>query len=636
MWLQRGRRPDLPHFDVEGPDTCYFALRECLEGLERLNGTCKPAGSANAGVKLNIDKTLPPEGYRIDGGTQVVTINGADTNGLLYGVFAFLSELGRGGSYNQLSLSSAPAVSRRVINHWDNMTGAVERGYSGKSLFYRDNAFSYNPERIKDYARFLASVGINQLSINNVNVTAVSARLITEDLLPEVSKLAAIFRPYGIRLIISIDFESPKSLGRLETADPLDPSVERYWREAAELVYRHVPDLAGFLVKADSEFRGGPASIGRTQADGANVIARALAPFGGTVYWRCFVYNCTQDWRDTVTDRPKAAFENFYPLDGKFEDNVILQIKNGPSDFQVHEPNSPLFGRMNHTAQASEFQVTQEYTGQQIDLYGLAVQWQEFFDAPVSKDRITRELVGKEITAITAVGSAGDDENWTGGLLAQANLYAFGRLAWDPSLSARQLTEEWIGLTFGPDEALNPLTEMILASRGVYEKYNAPLGIGWMVNPGNHYGPSVDGYEYMKWGTYHRADTVAIGVDRTDKGTNLTAQYDPWVGAVYNSKETCPEGLLLFFHRLPYDYRLRSGKTLIQHIYDTHFEGAEDVEGFIETWDTLRPSLPEAAYQSVRNRLTLQLANAREWRDVVNTYFYRKTGIKDEKGRLIH
>ena len=534
--------------------------------------------------------------------------------------------------------SEEPTVKLRILNHWDNIDGSVERGYSGRSLFFKDGQVGHNLKRLEDYARLLASIGINQICPNNVNVTLKSAELIRNKL-PDLAKIADVFRLYGIRLIVAVHFDSPVMLGGLPTADPLDEAVVKWWQDCAAKVYKHIPDLAGFLMKADSEFRSGPGALGRSQADGANVFARALKPYGGTIYWRCFVYNCMQDWRDTVTDRAKAAYDHFMPLDGQFDDNVILQIKNGPMDFQVREPNSPLLGNMKHTRQAMEFQISQEYTGQQKDLYNLAVQWKEVFDHPVTESRNTRDLMGKEIEALVAVANTGDDDNWCGHLLAQANLFAFARLAWNPSLHPRELTEEWIKLTFG--KPFPTLADMMLRSREVYEKYTAPLGIGWMVNISHHYGPSVDGYEYMKWGTYHRADTKGIGVDRTcaDGGTGYTSQYDPYVQAMYESKDSCPEEILLFFHRLPYDYKLRSGKTLIQHIYDTHFEGVQDVENFIKIWEALRNEVPEEAYINVKERLQMQLENAMEWRDVVNSYFYRKTGIADRvnaEGRMIH
>jgi alpha-glucuronidase len=635
-WLQPGALHTIPPVRMKGTEAAAFAMEECGAGLKRLFGDGILNEDADFILELLIDDTMAPDAYRLRGSKAGLTICASDQSGLLYGVYALLMRLKAGDDPALISLESAPKVKRRVLNHWDNMSGTVERGYSGNSLFFKEGALSYDASRIRDYARLIASVGINEIAINNVNVTEQSAKLITEEMLPKAAGLAGIFRPFGIRLILSVHFEGPVITGHLPTADPMDENVQAWWRETADAVYRYIPDLAGFLVKADSEFRDGPAAFGRTQADGANVIARALAPHQGTVYWRCFVYNCNQDWRDMKTDRPKAAYEHFFPLDGEFLSNVVLQIKFGPTDFQVREPNSPLLGAMAKTRQAVEFQITQEYTGQQIDLYTLAVQWEEVLSTPVSDTRLTRSLIGREVDTVVAVSNVGDDLNWTGHTLAQANLYAFGRMAWDPSLTARNVTEEWIIQTFGKNPSvINKLTGMMLSSRCVYEKYNAPLGIGWMVTVGKHYGPSVDGYEYMKWGTYHRADHKAIGVDRTKAGTGFTSQYHPFLDKLYSDKNTCPEELLLFFHRLPYTYRLKSGKTLIQHIYDTHFEGAMDVQGFIDTWKSLKELLPASVYESVLAKLARQLENAVEWRDVVNTYFLRKTGIRDEKGRLI-
>ena len=623
-WLQGGNSEDVPK--ISGYDC--FVLDEC-------KAIFKGFGNAIS-INLVISDKLGPESYAIKSTEQSFNITGGDEAGLLYGAYKLYSLLRCNRNLDNLDITGSPAVSRRILNHWDNIDGSVERGYSGKSLFFKEGKIGYDPGRLHDYARLLASVGINEISINNVNVYYESAKLIT-DYLPDVVKIADIFRPFGIRLIISVHFESPALLGGLSTSDPLDNAAANWWAKAAANVYKHIPDLAGFLVKADSEFRAGPMSLGRTQAEGANVIAKALKPHGGTVYWRCFVYNCMQDWRDTVTDRPKAAYEYFYPLDGSFDDNVIIQIKHGPSDFQVREPNSPLLGAMNSTRQGIEFQISQEYTGQQKDLYATAVQWQEIYEHPVTDTVVTKDLIGNKIEAVVAVSNTGNDANWTGHLLAQANLYAFGRMAWNPSLTAQEVVKEWAALTFGNDpKVLTPIVDMVVSSRAVYEKYNAPLGIGWMVNINHHYGPSVDGYEYMKWGTYHRADSKAIGVDRTMAGTGYTAQYHPYVQAIYETKEACPEEILLFFHRLPYDYKLKSGQTLLQYIYYTHFEGVEDVEGFIKTWDSLHGHVHEEAYTSVKERLELQLANAKEWRDVVNSYFFRKTGIADAKGRKIY
>ncbi len=637
-WLQEGKTSLTKRIHLVAHEGVQkIAIDECTKGLKRLFGAEIFQNESDYSINLSINRNLPNEAYQLTHEKNRFNIEGGDQNGLLYGVFTLLLRLGAGEDFDQISVSSTPAVPYRIINHWDNLDGSVERGYAGKSIFFKDYDLNYDAERIRDYARLLASIGINGLAINNVNVTHQSARLITAEMLPKVAALADLFRPYGIRLILSVHFESPVVLGELDTSDPMEPRVAEWWASRAAEVYRYVPDLMGFLVKADSEFRGGPATFGRTQADGANMMARALKPYEGLVFWRCFVYDYQQDWRDTCTDRPKAAYEHFQPLDGMFEDNVILQIKFGPVDFQVHEPHSPLFGAMQKTSQGVELQITQEYTGQQIDLYALAVQWEELFSTSINKQRTFKDLIGKEIDMIGGVSNIGEDQNWTGSILAQANLYSFGRMAWNPELKAHEILQEWARLTFGSESSLlEALTDMMLVSRMVYGKYTAPLGIGWMVNPGNHYGPSVDGYEYGKWGTYHRADHKAIGVDRTSRGTGFTLQYDPWLAAIYENVDTCPEELPLFFHRLEYDFKLKNGKTLIQHIYDTHFEGVEEVRGFIEHWKTFGIKAPEEAYQSILERLELQLVNAIEWRDVINTYFYRKTGIPDALGRAIY
>jgi len=628
-WFQ----PSKIKFSAKVTGSDDFAVAECRTGLDELF----EKGDGNFEISLNINPDLPAEGFEIAGGANTLKINGGCKSGLLYGVYNLLFRLRRGENPENIKVSEAPAVSMRMLNHWDNGDGSVERGYSGNSLFWKNGKIGYDLERLRDYARLLASVGINQISVNNVNVRPVTAKLLTDEGLTDLVKVAEVFRSFGVRIIISVHFDSPVWLGGLKTSDPADEKVAAFWKEAADRVYKKIPDLAGFLIKADSEFQSGPSGFGHTQDVGANVIARALAPHGGTVYWRCFIYNCLQDWRDTTTDRPKAAYDTFFPIDGKFDKNVVLQVKHGPSDFQVREPNSPLLGAMKHTREALEFQIAQEYTGQQKDLYAWAVQWEEIFEQPFDKNRKLRDLVGRDrvVEAVVSVSNTGDDDNWCGHLLAQANLYAFGRMAWNPAITAKEVTDEWVKITFTPDVAA-PILEMMLASRHVYEKYNAPLGIGWMVAIHHHYGPSVDGYEYMKWGTYHRADTKAIGVDRTRKGTGYTAQYTPYVCDLYENLETCPENMLLYFHRLGYDYKLKSGQTVLQYIYDTHFEGVEGVEGFIKTWESLQSKLSEEAFAHVRKRLDMQLENAKEWRDVINSYFYRKTGIADAKGRRIY
>jgi len=623
----------LPNFIIQGSDA--FAKSE-LEFLFEKYGNGK---NNTMPINLSIDKTMNFEGYRILGSEESLMIQGACDAGLLYGVYRAYQAISVGINPKTMRIEDAPCVKMRVLNHWDNGDGSIERGYAGKSFFWKDGKIGYDLPRLKDYARLLASVGINQISVNNVNVRKDTAQLLTDKGLDDLALVAEVFRPFHIKLIIAVHFDSPVWLGNLKTSDPVDPAVAQFWKDAADKVFARIPDLAGFLVKADSEFQSGPMAFGHSQDVGANVIAKALKKHDALLYWRCFVYNCLQDWRDTKTDRPKAAYEHFMPVDGKFDDNVLLQIKHGPSDFQVREPNSPLLGAMKHTREGLELQISQEYTGQQIDVYNWAVQWEEIFAHPFNETRSTRDLIGidKEIEYVVAVSNTGNDDNWCGHLLAQLNLFAFGKMAWNKNSTAAEVTAEWVSLTFGTNKNIyDPIYNMMMASRRVYEQYNAPLGIGWMVCIHHHYGPSVDGYEYMKWGTYHRADHEAIGVDRTRKGTGYTAQYQDAVRDMYENLDTCPEEIMLYFHRLRYDYRLKDGRTLLQYIYDTHFEGAEAVEDFIKTWDGLKALLPEDAYEPVKARLLRQLTNAYEWRDVINSYFYRKTGIADAHGRKIY
>jgi alpha-glucuronidase len=575
-----------------------------------------------------------------------LVITGSTEAACLRAVFALLRRLRTGQAATGMRVAEATANKLRMINHWDNIDGTIERGYAGKSIFFADGQVTQDLRRVTDYARLLASVGVNAVSLNNVNVTRASARLLTPEHLPRLAGLAEVFRRYGIKLFISISFASPMVLSGVRTTDPLDQDVAAWWRRQAAVVYEHIPDLGGFVVKADSESQPGPHVYGRTQAEGANVLAAALAPYGGIVVWRAFVYNCFQDWRDRSTDRARAAYDTFMPLDGAFADNVIVQIKLGPMDFQVREPASPLLTALRQTSQAIEVQITQEYTGQQKDLCFLHPQWHEVMNVPATVNGepatlagvVSGHPTGRPLGGVAGVANVGDDPSWTGHVLAQANLYAFGRLAWDPAIEPRAVAAEWATLTFGPAEpAFSAVTGMLLDSWHVYESYTAPLGVGWMVTPHTHYGPSIDGYEYSRWGTYHFADREGIGVDRTAAtGTGYTAQYEATVAARYEDIASCPDALLLFFHHVPYTHRLKSGKTVIQHIYDSHFDGAVGARRLLETWLSLAGQVGKARFENVRHRLELQVANAAEWRDVVNTYFARKSGIPDERGRRIY
>lgn len=596
---------------------------------------------------LCIEK-VDPEGrdgtYELIQKGHQLSLQAATERGVLYGVFHILRLLSMGKRLDSIRLKKEPQNPLRMYNHWDNMTGDIERGYSGDSFFFVNNEIVID-ERTRDYARFMASIGMNGIVINNVNVKQCASLLITDRYFDKVAELSRLFGEYGLTLYLSLNYASPIEIGGLDSADPFDQRVIGWWETKMEEIFRRIPNLGGFLVKADSEGRPGPFTYGRTQADGANMLADIVKPYGGIIIWRCFVYNCTQDWRDYKTDRARAGYDNFIEMDGDYHENVILQIKNGPMDFQIREPISPLFGGLQKTNQMLEVQIAQEYTGHQIDICYLIPMFKEIleFDTYMReknskvKDIISGRTLGNRYTGIAAVINTGNDLNWTGNVLAAANLYGFGRLAFDMELSAEEILEEWVALTFGTEErVMQTIKEMLLPSREIYEKYTSPLGIGWMVTPNIHYGCSVDGYEYSRWGTYHRADHFGMGVDRSHNGTGYALLYNEPNASMYDKPETCPEELLLFFHHIAYDYRLKSGKTLIQHIYDTHFEGVEAVEKLITAWESLKGLIPEADYENARERLDRQLYNAREWRDQVNSYFYRKSAIPDEKGRAIY
>lgn len=584
------------------------------------------------------------ESFTLKEEAGVLYLEAADEKGVLYGVFHILRYIAMEKTLKSIKECQKPDNPLRMFNHWDNLDGSIERGYSGDSFFFRNNEILDN-ERIIDYARLISSVGINGIVINNVNVKAEATELITSKYYDKLAKLSEIFASYGISLYLSLNFASPLELGDVGSADPLDDKVILWWREKMVEVFKNIPNLGGFLVKADSEGRPGPFTYGRTQADGANMLADIVKDYGAIIIWRCFVYNCTQDWRDNKTDRARAGYDNFIEMDGDYRENVILQIKNGPMDFQVREPVSPLLGGLKNTNQILEVQIAQEYTGQQIDVCYLIPMFKEVLEFKTHckdandtvADIISGRTFGNVNTGIAAVTNTGSDENWTGNDLAAANLYGFGRLSYQTSLSAEEIAEEWIRMTISNDEeVVSIIKEILLKSREIYENYTTPLGIGWMVTPHTHYGPNIDGYEYSRWGTYHRANHLGIGVDRTIEGTNYVSQYYEPNATMYNNIGTCPEELLLFFHHVPYTYRLSSGKTLIQYIYDSHFDGVSQVESMIFAWETLQDSISKRTYELVKERFSRQLYNAKEWRDQVNSYFYRKCGIPDEKGRKIY
>lgn len=668
-WLRYERKKDLANIEalkkivvLEKTEIIKSAVEELKRGILSITGIepeviADMEGNNSAIVLATVDssnmttlnRSLNNDGYMLQSFTKPkerIYLTGKTDKGVLYAAFHFLRILQTNRDYQQLDIIENPKTQLRMINHWDNMDGSIERGYAGRSIFFENNQFTLDYGRIKDYARLMASIGINGISINNVNVHKAETNLITKELLPDVAKVANIFRQYGIRLFLSINYASTIEIGGLSTADPLDPQVREWWTKKTAEIYQYIEDFGGFVVKADSEHRPGPFTYNRNHADGANMLGEALLPFDGIVIWRCFVYDCLQDWRDRTTDRARAAYDHFKPLDGQFLENVILQIKNGPMDFQVREPVSPLFGAMPETNQVLEFQITQEYTGQQKHLCYLIPQWKKVLDfdtyakgeGSTVKKVVDGTLFHYKYSGISAVTNIGNESSWTGHILAQANLYGYGRLIWNPDLSEKTITDEWVIQTFGNHpKVVSTVKEMLADSWSIYEKYTAPLGVGWMVNPNHHYGPNVDGYEYSPWGTYHFADWKGIGVNRTKKdGTGYTEQYFPENFDMYESVENCPDELVLFFHHVPYTHILKSGTTVIQHIYNTHFEGVEDVKNLLESWISLNGFVDEKRYNDILQRLTIQLEHSKEWRDIINTYFYRKSGINDELKRVIY
>ena len=596
-----------------------------------------PPGIPDPGLKNN--------GYRLStishGGTTHLVIASRDERGVLYGAFALLRMIALHNPLDRLDVIENPAAPIRMVNQWDNPDGTIERGYAGSSIFFENNTFVEDMSRVRDYGRLMASTGINACSINNVNA---DARVITREYRGQLVRVAGTLRPWGVRLFVSIDFSSPRKIGGLETFDPLDPHVAEFWKRTVDEIYRTIPDFGGFVLKADSEGRLGPSAYGRTHSDAANAIARALKPHGGILFYRGFVYDHLMDWRNLKNDRARAAADNFSKLDGRFDDNVVVQIKHGPIDFQVREPASPLFGILEKTNQAVELQITQEYTGQQRHLCFLVPMWKEVLDfdmqakgpgTPV-KALVAGRTFSRPLGGFVGVANVGRDTNWLGHHLAMANLYGFGRLAWNPDLPAETIADEWTRLTFGHDKlVVDTIAGMQLASWRVYESYAGPLGAGTLTDIiGVHYGPGIESSEHNGWGQWHRADEAGIGMDRTAAtGTGFIAQFRPPVAKIYESLESCPDELLLFMHHVPYKHVLHSGKTVIQHIYDSHYQGVEDAESFVRQWKSLKGRVDERRYEEVLSRLEYQGGHAMVWRDAVCNWFLRKSGIPDLKGR---
>jgi alpha-glucuronidase len=596
--------------------------------------------------KFRVREGLHGDGFwltsvRVHGFNCIVIVGGSD-RGVLYGVFAFLSRIAREENVFGLNEFEQPSALVRWADQWDNLDGTIERGYGGRSIFFDNGSARADLTRASEYARLLASVGINGCNVNNVNA---NLHVLDSDFIPQLARIAEAFRPWGVRMGVSVDMSMPKTVGGLDTFDPLDPRVEEWWQKKFDEVYRAIPDLGGVVVKADSEGRLGPSVYGRTPADAANVIAHALKPHGGIVFYRAFVYNHHLDWTNLKNDRARAANDIFHPLDGRFDDNVIIQIKYGPIDFQVREPVSPLFGGLEHTNTGIELQVTQEYTGQQRHTCFLVPMWKEILDFDIHVDgRATpvKEIVaGRSFDRSTGgyigVVNVGLDQDWLGNHLALANLYGFARLAWNPNLSSQEIVDEWTRLTFGDDPlVISTISKIQLASWQAYENYTGVLGLQTLTNIlGPHYGPGPESQEGNGWGQWIRAEKDGVGMDRSmATGTGFVGQYSPDVQRVYESEANTPDELFLFFHHVPYSYKLHSGKTVIQTIYDLHYEGAERAAQFVDEWKTLHGHVDDARYNDVLAQLTYQSGHAIVWRDAINDWFHRISGMADDKGRV--
>lgn len=571
------------------------------------------------------DDTLGKEGFRIGFQKKSVKIEANTEIGVLYGVY-HLIRLQETQSLPQSNdvITEVPAFEYRVLNHWDNPNGTVERGFAGKSLWKWESLPGTVLPVYEEYARANASIGINSTVLNNVNA---DPKMLSTEYLQKIKVLSDIFRPYGIKVFISLNFAAPKHLGGLKTSDPLDPEVIKWWNDKTAEIYSIIPDFGGFLVKANSEGQSGPQDYGRTHADGANMLADALKPFGGIVMWRAFVY------ASTSPDRAKQAVEEFKPLDGQFRDNVIIQIKNGPVDFQPREPFSPLFGQLDNTNVMAELQITQEYLGHSNHLVYLHPMWKECLDSDTYQKGegstvasiTTGKLHNRSINAIAGVTNIGDSVNWCGHNFAQANWYAYGRMAWNPSISSQQIADEWLKQTFSKDSKfIEPVEKMMLISREANVSYEMPLGLHHIFAGAGHYGPGPwESASRPDWSPlyYHKAGTDGIGFDRTMKGSGAVDQYHEPLKSLYDNVETCPEELILWFHHLPWDYKMKNGETLWNALCHKYQKGIDEASSFIKVWESVKPYVDNYRYEEVHRKLIRQAKDAMWWRDACLQYF---------------
>src|SRR6201991_1576817 len=640
-------RQQLKSISVQGKSPTFGAIRdELLQGCMGLLGAPVAVGdSDDASVVVGLPETstlirkqrwdadlkrLGPEGYRIrtvrTGNRNVVVIASTTDIGALYGTFHFLRLLQTEQPLDGLQLDESPRLKLRVLNHWDNLDGSIERGYAGKSLWNWTELPQQTDLRVIDYARANASIGINGTVLNNVNA---AAEFLTPQYLAKVAAIANVFRPYGIRVYLSARFSAPIELGKLPTADPLDPAVIDWWKRKVDEIYKAIPDFGGLLVKANSEGQPGPRTYNRTHVDGANMLAAALAPHHGIVMWRAFVYDMKPGY-----DRAGAAYENLQPFDGKFASNVLLQVKNGPIDFQPREPFHPLFGAMPKTQVIPELQITQEYLGFSNHIVFLAQMWREFFDSDTyakgKGSTVTKVVDGslykQKLTGIAGVANTGSVRNWTGHPFLQANWYAFGRLAWNPDLPSRTIAREWIGMTFTNDpNSLEVITRILLESYQALVDYMTPLGLHHIMWGKTHYGPApwwnTESREDWNPIYFHKADDKGVGFDRTSSGSGTVNQYHPPLNKLFADLKTCPEEFLLWFHHVPWNYRMRSGQTLWTELALDYQRGVDWVRAAQKKWADLSAVIDPERHAEVTRKLAIQERDAVWWRDACLLYF---------------
>lgn len=609
LWAEDGSRLWLRQTPVNQASVCCLVTSPTLAVAREELAALWQGGEVD--LQLCADEThrrLGKEGYTIRTSEGKTVLEAATEQGLLYATYHLLRLQAEGADCTRLDIREKPTFDIRVLNHWDNLDGTVERGYAGRSLWKWEELTDSVPVRYREYARANASVGINGTVLNNVNA---SAEILSAGYLQKVRKLADVFRPYGIRVYLSVNFASPMKLGGLSTADPLNEEVARWWKEKVQEIYGLIPDFGGFLVKANSEGQPGPCDYGRTHAEGANMLAEALKPYGGIVMWRAFVYSPSD------ADRAKQAYLEFQPLDGRFRDNVMVQVKNGPIDFQPREPYSPLFGAMPHTPLMVEFQITQEYLGHSNHLAYLATMWKEFY----------RYVQPSSLKGVAGVVNVGDNVNWCGHDFAQANWYAYGRLAWNPALSAEEIAREWLAQTFTTDRRfVEPMTQVMMDSREAVVDYMMPLGLHHIFAWGHHYGPEpwceVPGAR-PDWlpSYYHQADKEGLGFDRSRSGSDAVSQYPDSLARVFDSLERCPEEYLLWFHHVNWNHSLHSGRSLWDELCYKYQKGVDEVRAFQQVWKEMQPYVDAERYQAVAERLDIQVGDAVWWKDACLEYF---------------